>query len=116
LLDELSSDTDAKFAYTLVTNRSPQTGHVEALTRRRLASGPEVTALPSPWPRGVYSLSHVAVPFRDTDEWYGANGPFNAVAPRGDQAILQVPLGRLMRLRYNPFFDYVAERSIEFCQ
>jgi alpha-beta hydrolase superfamily lysophospholipase len=116
LLDELISDTDATFAYTLVTNRSPQTGNVEARAREVGSSVLAVEPLSSPWPRDVYSLSHVAIPFRDTDEWYGANGPFSTIAPRGDQTILQVPLGRLMRLRYNPFFDYVAQRSVEFCQ
>jgi hypothetical protein len=116
LLDELATDADTNFAYTLVTNRSAETGDVEARTHHMGSSAVAVEALPSPWPRDVYSLSHVAIPFRETDEWYGANGPFSAIAPRGDQAILQVPLGRLMRLRYNPFFDYVAQRSIDFRQ
>lgn len=116
LLDELAADVAANFTYTLVTNRSANTEMVEARTRD--AGSAEFAALPlrSAWPGDVYSLSHVAIPFRDTDQWYGANGPFNAIAPRGDQAILQVPLGRLMRLRYNPFFDYVAERSLAFCE
>lgn len=114
LLDELAADGPADFAYTLVTNQSVETGAVEA--RTRAAGGEDFVALPlqASWPADVYSLSHVAIPFRESDEWYGANAPFSAVAPRGDQAILQVPLGRLMRLRYNPFFDYVAERSQAF--
>ncbi|MDH5323250.1 MAG: alpha/beta fold hydrolase [Gammaproteobacteria bacterium] len=114
LLDELARDVAANFSYTLVTNRSAETGAVEARTRS--AGAAEIAALPlqASWPADVYSLSHVAIPFRATDEWYGANGPFSAIARRGDQAILQVPLGRLMRLRYNPFFDYVAERSLAF--
>ncbi|MDA1063112.1 MAG: alpha/beta fold hydrolase [Proteobacteria bacterium] len=115
LLDELASDADAGFSYTLVTNRSAQTADVEARTRPAGSSVFDAVALTDPWPGDVYSLSHVAIPFRDTDQWYGASGPFNAVAPRGDQSILQIPLGRLMRLRYNPFFDYVAERSVKFC-
>ena len=115
LLDELASGTDAAFGYTLVSNRSANTAEVEARVRAAGSSVVAVAALSTPWPRDVYSLSHVAIPFRDSDEWYGANGPFSAIAPRGDQAILQVPLGRLMRLRYNPFFDYVAVRSLAFC-
>lgn len=116
LLDELAADGPADFAYTLVTNRSVETGAVEA--RTRAAGGEDFVALPlqASWPADVYSLSHVAIPFRDSDAWYGADAPFSAIAPRGDQAILQVPLGRLLRLRYNPFFDYVAERSRAFAQ
>ena len=114
LLQELAEDRNANFAYTLVTNRSAETESVEARTRWPAGAAMEIEVLPVPWPRDVYSLSHVAIPFRDTDAWYGASGPFSELAPRGDQAILQVPLGRLMRLRYNPFFGYVAERTLRF--
>ena len=72
----------------------------------------------------MYSLAHVAIPFRATDAKYGAYGEdglpntssFNNMAPRGEQAILAIPLGRLMRLRYNPFFGYVESRTLQFCE
>ena len=124
LLAELNEDAPVDFSYTLVTNRSERTRYTEARTRR--AGNIEVVReeLPSEWPRGVYSLSHVAIPFPATDAWYGVvnkdgtpkPGTFSSVAPRGDQAILAIPLGRLMRLRYNPFFDYVETRTLEFCE
>lgn len=123
LLTELDAVASMDFAYTLVTNRSAHTSFVEA--RNKVAGATETMRedLPHAWPPGVYSLSHVAIPFAPTDEWYGAVNAdgtsninsFNAIAPRGDQAILAIPLGRLLRLRYNPFFDYLERRTLEFC-
>ena len=38
-----------------------------------------------------------------------------AIAPRGEQGLLTVPPSQLMRLRHNPFFGYVAQRTAGFC-
>lgn len=116
LLDELQNEPAATFTYTLVTNRSADTALTEARTKRASDGTLQAEPLPYNWPERVYSLSHVAIPFRDTDGWYGATAPFSAAAPRGDQAILAIPLGRLMRLRYNPFFGYIESRTLEFCE
>ena len=124
LLNELEGNAPAKYSYTLVTNKSGQTTQLQARTRPAGEIDTVDVDLPLAWPRGVYSLSHVAIPFEITDRWYGAideNGDprmdsFNAFAPRGEQAILAVPLGRLMRLRHNPFFEYVEQRTVEFCE
>jgi alpha-beta hydrolase superfamily lysophospholipase len=124
LLNELESSAPMTFSYTLVTNRDEQTTDVQARTR---AAGKVETSdfdLPYAWPAGVYSLSHVAVPYAPTDAWYGSTDKdghprtdsFNNMAPRGEQAVLAIPLGRLMRLRYNPFFGYVESRTLEFCE
>jgi alpha-beta hydrolase superfamily lysophospholipase len=124
LLNELEANAPAKYSYTLVTNKSGQTAQIQARTRPEGATDTVDVDLPLTWPRGVYSLSHVAIPFDITDQWYGAideNGEpltqsFNAFAPRGEQAVLAVPLGRLMRLRHNPFFAYLEQRTLEFCE
>jgi hypothetical protein len=72
------------------------------------------------WPRGVYSLSHVAIPFAPDDPVYGSSGnerkngyqglPLGALQPRGETRVLTVPLSQLMRLRHNPFYAYVEQR------
>lgn len=124
LLAELNQTTPVDFSYTLVTNRSERTMLTEARTRSAGVVDISVEDLPHSWPSGVYSLSHVAIPFAPTDAWYGVvnddgsprPGTFSSVAPRGDQAILAIPLSRLMRLRYNPFFDYMQQRTLEFCE
>jgi hypothetical protein len=107
------------FALTLVTNRSAETGEVEA---RRRAPGAESVATPLglSWPAAVYSLSHVALPFPPDDPFYGAGegagGPFplGRLEPRGERAAITVPITLLMRLRYNPFFAVVEERVVAF--
>jgi alpha-beta hydrolase superfamily lysophospholipase len=71
------------------------------------------------WPAQVYSLSHVALPFPPDDPVYG--GPEAGVSPgirlgdialRGEKGVLQVSGTDLLRLRWNPFHDYVEQRLI----
>lgn len=73
------------------------------------------------WPPGVYSLTHVAVPFSPDDPVYGANEnvdsvyhglPLGRLQPRGESQLLTAPLSQLMRLRYNPFFGYIEQRIV----
>ena len=124
LLNELEANAPAKYSYTLVTNKSVQTAQIQSRTRPEGTTDIIAVDLPYSWPRGVYSLSHVAIPFAITDRWYGAldedgeprTDSFNNFAPRGEQAVLAVPIGRLMRLRHNPFFAYVEQRTVEFCE
>ncbi len=82
------------------------------------APGGEPDAEPDPlgvdWPRGVYSLSHVALPFPPDDPTYGQDSELawfpGLASPRGEVGVLAVPLELFMRLRSNPFFDVVRER------
>jgi hypothetical protein len=73
------------------------------------------------WPRGVYSLAHVAIPFAPDDPVYGTGDgqqghyhglPLGALQPRGETHLLTAPLSQLMRLRHNPFFAYVEQRIV----
>jgi hypothetical protein len=73
------------------------------------------------YPAGVYSLSHVALPFPindalygmepDTTESFGVN--LGALAPRGERNVLIASLDALLRVASNPFFPYMAERVSE---
>jgi hypothetical protein len=86
------------------------------------ATGPPLTRLLGlRWPDGVYSLSHVALPF-PADDWVYGRPPAGAVGhgvqlgqveARGERALLRVPAAQLLRLRANPFFAYVEERLVE---
>ena len=124
LLSELRNAAPTNFTYTLVTNKHEQTTQLQSRTRPAGADRTIDIDLPYDWPMGIYSLSHVAIPYSPNDEWYGAmdedgfprENSFSNMAPRGEQAILAIPLGRLMRLRYNPFFGYVESRTVEFCK
>jgi hypothetical protein len=110
---------DLPFHYTLVTNTSGDSPNTLARTRAAGATDFEATPLNIEWPNTVYSLSHVSLPFKADDRWYGnaesSKRSLGTAAPRGETAILRTPIARFMRLRYNPFFDYLAERTLVFC-
>ncbi|QIB33656.1 alpha/beta hydrolase [Ancylobacter pratisalsi] len=70
------------------------------------------------YPRDVYSLSHVALPFPPTDSLYGSDPDpaenfgleLGAMAVRGERGALIVNLDALVRMSSNPFFSYMIER------
>jgi alpha-beta hydrolase superfamily lysophospholipase len=106
------------YRITLVTNSGPDTLDVRA---RHVAPGSTVPVdqpLGLSWPRGIFSLSHVALPFPEDDPVYGSlatDSPTAPIAlgllsPRGERAVLTVPIDVLMRVSSNPFFPYVASR------
>ena len=116
--DQLIARRDLGFDLTVVSNTSDQS--LELMARRR-AVGERTwaeTPLGMSWPRGVYSLSHVALPFRADDPIYGAGLDPSAPSPirlgsanaRGELGVLGIPAAQLARLRYNPFFPFVKRR------
>jgi alpha-beta hydrolase superfamily lysophospholipase len=73
------------------------------------------------YPREVFSLSHVALPFPPSDGLYG-NEPdpaedfgvrFGALAARGEVGVLIISMDSLARISWNPFFPYVITRIDE---
>ncbi|WNV07036.1 alpha/beta hydrolase [Tardiphaga sp. 709] len=70
------------------------------------------------YPRGFYSLSHVALPFPVSDSLYGAEPDksedfgenLGTLAPRGERNVLIASLDSLMRASSNPFFPYMVGR------
>jgi len=103
---------------TIVTNvDTPDGKEVE----RRTEPG-ETTETDRPlglaYPDGLYSLSHVALPFPMTDSLYGltpdASEDFGlhlgSLAPRGERNVLIASLDSLLRASSNPFFPYMIER------
>jgi len=110
---------DPSLDVTLVVNASVQTNDVVAI--RRSAGTTRTSELGMAWPTGVYSLSHVALPFSPADPIYGAEDPdlsdsvfLGKVALYGERGLLSVSGDGLMRLRHNPFFGYVEKRIVAF--
>ena len=118
LLRSIWDDAGRRFALTLVTNRTRASGTM--LARTSLNGRVSERLLEGEWPPLVYSLSHVAIPFPPDDVWYG-DGSSNrgeqvslgTLTPRGEKQVLIVPADLLLRLRYNPFFEYQASRVVE---
>ncbi|MBR0657999.1 alpha/beta hydrolase [Neoroseomonas oryzicola] len=117
-LERILPPAPRDFAVTVIANISPAT--TEATVRRTPAgaTATEETPLGLAWPRDVFSLSHVALPFPPQDGLYG-NEPdpaddfgvrLGALAVRGERGVLAVGLDSLSRVTWNPFFPYVLDR------
>jgi alpha-beta hydrolase superfamily lysophospholipase len=119
----LLDKTDRGYLLTVITNESPETNRVVA---RTTAHGKKDYSAPislGEWPPGIFSLSHVALPFSPDDPVYGGltaeDGPgiqLGNVALRGERGVLLVSGTDLLRLRWNPFFEYIESRVLDFTQ
>ena len=107
---------------TIITNVSPQTESVEERVTEAGASAEKSRPLGLAFPRDVFSLSHLAVPFPLSDSLYGLRPDdsadnfgihLGAIAPRGERGTLIVSLDTLGRMTSNPFFPYMVERIDE---
>ncbi len=121
LTRRLLAQTHRPFALTLITNASTQT--LQVMEQRSPALGGPTTARPLDlaWPRNVFSLSHVALPFPPDDPLYGFAAPesdrhiqLGRLEIRGENGVLNVPNWMLTRQRSNPFHSYVVERIESF--
>jgi alpha-beta hydrolase superfamily lysophospholipase len=122
LIAQLFERRARPYRVTIVSNARPDALDVAA---RDVAPGtltPVDRALPLAWPREIFSLSHVALPFPTDDPLYGyaataqPDGPvaLGLLSPRGERAVLTVPIEVLMRVSSNPFFPYITERITEW--
>jgi hypothetical protein len=106
---------------TIITNADVPSG--EEVERSIAAGG--VAEVDRPlgvaYPDGLFSLSHVALPFPMSDSLYGltpdATDDFGihlgSLAPRGERNVLIASLDSLLRASSNPFFPYMIERIDE---
>ena len=111
------------FDLTVVTNESPDTTTVVALRRAVMQTAVHSEVIGLAWPRDVFSLSHVALPFAPDDPVYGAIRPekpemifLGNVELHGERGLLALSVGDLIRLRHNPFNAYVDTRIRAFLE
>jgi alpha-beta hydrolase superfamily lysophospholipase len=110
-----------RFRTTIITNAGDGSSEV---VERVIEAGAE-TAQERPlglsFPPGVFSLSHVALPFPPSDGLYGFNPDpaddfgiqLGTIAARGEVGALIVSLDALLRMSSNPFFPYLLARIEE---
>ena len=110
-----------QFRLTIIANADPNTdGMVERITEPG-ETAERTSPLQQTYPRNVFSLSHVALPFPTTDSLYGPDpdptedfgAHFGALAARGEVGVLLISPASLMRISWNPFFPYVMHRIEE---
>jgi hypothetical protein len=109
----------ALFTLTIVTTESEESLQMVAKTRvdGSLTASPLNTA----WPEGVFSLSHVALPFSPDDPLYGtaeatrkSGLPLGSLNARGESGVLRISDGQLLRLRHNPFYAYTENHASDW--
>jgi len=105
------------FALTVITNEDAQTEQVRELAAAAGSTAQASRPLGLAWPRTVFSLAHVALPFPPDDPLYGFEAPADAnhvqlgrVSVHGENGVLAIPDWVLTRQRSNPFHAYSLER------
>ena len=120
-IKELFADPQLPFATTLLTNTD--TDSQEIYARHRLAGPTKITIEQTEfiWPKGIYSLSHTALPFPPNDPINGEKALRNQrlvylgrIYQRGELGLFIVPAAEMLRKKYNPFFSYMDKRIITF--
>jgi len=118
LLNRIMNEGTGRYAVSVVTNRAPNDPGVLELHQAAGLPGFTGRPLDYAWPDGVYSLTHVALPFPLDDMVYGLESPDTSSAyPKigqvhmlGENGALILPPALLQRLRSNPFYGYIEER------
>jgi alpha-beta hydrolase superfamily lysophospholipase len=118
VLSRLTDLAPRRYGRALVTNAGRDS--LDVVERSIARNRTEIVTRPLglSWPAEMFSLSHVALPFPLEDELYGraprpAAGDLvrlGTLSPRGERAVLTVPVETLMRVSANPFFPYLAAR------
>ena len=119
MLNRILPNPPRAWRTTIVTNTDAQHGEVVARVTEAGAADEVVVPLPGlAYPRDVYSLSHVAIPFPMDDSLYGLQPNLaddygvnlGAMALRGETGTLIVSLDSLIRMSANPFFPFMRSR------
>ncbi len=118
MLNRILPDPPRSFKTTIITNIHPDTSEVMERVTAAGATTEQTRELGLSYPLGVFSLSHVALPFPLSDSLYGMlpdpleeyGVSLGAVAPRGERGTLIVSLDSLIRMSSTPFFPYMLER------
>jgi alpha-beta hydrolase superfamily lysophospholipase len=118
VLTRILADPPRNFRTTIITNVSDDRQEVLERVTEAGAVTEQTRDLGLAFPAGLFSLSHVALPFPMYDALYGLEPDepekfgvnLGAIAPRGERGVLIVDLDALVRVSSNPFFPYILER------
>ncbi|MGB5762581.1 MAG: alpha/beta fold hydrolase [Sedimenticolaceae bacterium] len=120
VMQAIDRDPDRVFTLSIVSNEAEDSSAVSLQTKYPDEDAASDTGLGISWPKDLYSLSHVALPFPSDDPVYGGLSPgkspgihFGDIALRGERGVLQISPAEMLRLRWNPFYAYVQTRVLE---
>lgn len=122
-IDRLAAGGPWPFAITLVTNRDTASPNLAAVSLGAESGEVGLESIGLAWPRGAFSLSHVALPFPPDDPVYGIDAEpspgvvhLGRVELRGENNLLAVSTTIIMRLRCNPFYEYLEQCLLSFLE
>jgi len=118
LVDATRRGTRSDYRLTLITNAGPESADVLEKTWLPGQAASTARPLPYAWPQGIYSLSHLALPFAPDDPVYGyaTQGPDGRLRTlgnlelRGERNVLALSADDRLRLRSDPFHPYLVGR------
>jgi len=111
-----STPIHTNYTFELITDLNSTKGTIALIKNHQ-----NIQELNLSWPLGIYSLSHVALPFSKDDPLYGnVDAPespgiaLGHLAGYGEKMVLQISPSVLLRQRWNPFHDYTQKRVLDF--
>lgn len=119
LLESLSRSDQLGYKLTVVGNRQAGTDVIARSKDAGHLDFSSETELENKWPRQVYSLSHIAIVVPLDDALYGLEPSYTnegyqlqlgRIELRGERKLLRINANDLLRVRCNPFFDYIEQR------
>ena len=124
LTHRMMANPELPFAVTFITNENPHSTRVVVRHKAPFSlAASEMENLDLYWPGDVVSLSHIALPFPPDDPLYGQRPPpdddmvfLGDLAFKGEQGLLKLPPEWLLRMRYNPFYDYLQKRVLQWVE
>ena len=119
VLTRILADPPRRFRTAIITNATVDSYDVVERVTEAGTVTEQVRSLELAFPPGIFSLSHIALPFPmddslygmqpdKTDEFFGVH--LGSIAPRGERGVLILNLDALLRVSSNPFFPYLLGR------
>ncbi|MGS0683121.1 alpha/beta hydrolase [Shewanella sp. 125m-7] len=110
---QMMADGEFNYDFTLIENQSLDSRQIQS----RSINDASITPLSLSWPKQVYSLSHVALPFPRSDALYGPiwdadkqHIQIGTGASRGERGVFSVSASEIMRQKWNPFHRYMLSK------
>ncbi len=121
MLNALEQSAHPSYSLSMVSNENNPLGPLEVLHWSPGQKDPTIEQLEAVWPKGVYSLTHVSLPFPPGDPLYGIDPvqqspgiQLGNIAFHGERGVLKISASELLRLRWNPFYSYLEDSAVGF--
>jgi hypothetical protein len=115
------ADASLPFRINLITNENTKSLKLVSRRKEPFSTAASTEPLNFAWTRGMISLSHIALPFPPDDPLYGLPPAeksdtifLGQMAVQGERGLLKFPADWLLRLRHNPFYDFLENRVLEW--